>query len=272
MNISSNFHDRIRAGERVAGTFLNLGSPLAVELAGCSGFDWVLIDLEHGAGGEDTLLHLLHAAGTTPAFPIVRIAANETPRFKRTLDLGPGGIMVPWINTAEEARAAVTAMRYPPRGVRGVTKLTRACAFGAGFPEYYARSHEHLVLMAQIETVEAVQNVDEIAAIDGVHVLFIGPMDLTTSLGIQEQYDHPAFLSAVDSICAAARRHRKAVGILLLNPSLLPLCTTYGITVIALGSDGGILMAGFRANAAAIRATPGGSAAEDRSSVRSESR
>lgn len=178
----------------------------------------------------------------------MRKAANEAPRFKRALDFGAGGIMVPWVNTAAEAQAAVAALRYPPRGVRGVMKLTRACEFGIGFADYYARGHERLVLMAQIETTTALQNVDEIAAVNGVDALFIGPMDLTTSLGIQEQFDHPLYLDAVKRITAAARKAGKVTGILLLNPALLPMCQEYGITVVSLGSDG------LRASAAAIKA------------------
>jgi 2-keto-3-deoxy-L-rhamnonate aldolase RhmA len=253
MKISPDFRRKVFARERMAGTFLNLGSPLAVEMAGCAGFDWVLIDQEHGIGGEDALPGLLMAAATTPAFPVVRIAANEPARFKRALDFGAGGIMVPWVNTAEQANQAVAAMRYPPRGVRGVTKLSRSCEFGSDFGGYFTQAHERLVCMLQIETGEAVENVEQIAAVDGADVLFIGPMDLSTSLGVQEQFDHPKFKDALRRIGAAAKAHNKAAGILLLNPAMLPLCNEHGITVIALGSDGGHVNAGMRASATAIR-------------------
>lgn len=253
MKIDPKFRSRVLAGERLGGTFLNLGSPLTVEMAGCAGFDWLLLDHEHGPGGEETLLHQLQAAAATPAFPVVRIAANETPRFKRVLDVGAGGVMVPWVSTADEARAAVAALRYPPRGIRGVAKLNRACDFGAGFADYFAHAHERLVLMAQIETAEGVRHAADIAAVDGVDVLFLGPMDLTTSLGIQEQFEHPTFRAAVQRVAEAARAAGKATGILLHNPALLPLCDKFGITVIALGSDGGHVNAGLRAAAAAIK-------------------
>lgn len=253
MNISPAFKRRVLAGQRVAGTFLNLGSPVTTEMAGCAGFDWLLIDQEHGIGGEEILLHQLQAAATTPAVPIVRIAANEGARFKRALDLGAAGIMVPWVNSELEARQAVAHLRYPPRGTRGVMKMTRACEFGSGFVDYFERGHEQIVLMAQIETAEAVAEVDAIAAVEGVDVLFIGPMDLTTSLGIQEQFDHPRFHECLGKISQAARRAGKATGILLLNPALLALCAQYGITVVALGSDGGHALTGLRASAAAIK-------------------
>jgi len=253
MRITARFHERILARERLAGTFLNLGSPLVAEIAGCAGFDWLPIDLEHGVGGEESLLSQLHAAGTTPAAPVVRIAANEVARFKRALDLGASGVMVPWVNSANEARAAVAAFRYPPRGVRGVTKFMRACEFGADFNEYFVRANDRLVLMTQIETADAVENIEEIAAVEGIDVLFIGPMDLTTCLGIQGQFEHPRFRDAVAKTCETAARAGKATGILSLNPALLPLCDEFGITVIALGADDGAVNAAMHASAAAIR-------------------
>lgn len=253
MNLSKDFRTRVLAGERLGGTFLNLGSPVTVEMAGCAGYDWLLLDHEHGPGGEETMLHQLQAAAATPAVPIVRLAANEPPRFKRVLDLGAGGVMVPWVNTAAEASAAVSSLRYPPRGIRGVAKLNRACDFGATFADYYAHAHERIVLMAQIETPEGVKNAAAIAAVDGVDVLFIGPMDLTTSLGIQEQFDHPTYREAVKQVTTAARQAGKATGILLLNPALMPICDEFGISVIALGSDGGHVNAGLRQSAALLR-------------------
>jgi len=191
MKLDKTFRSRVLAREWVGGTFINLGSPLTVEMAGCAGFDWLLLDHEHGPGSDETLLHQLQAAGTTSAVPIVRIAANEPPRFKRALDIGAGGVMVPMVSNAAEAQAAVAAFRYPPRGIRGVAKLNRACDFGVGFDDYFAHAHEWLVLMPQIETPEGVENAAEIAAVDGVDVLFVGPMDLTTNLGIPGQFDHP---------------------------------------------------------------------------------
>jgi 4-hydroxy-2-oxoheptanedioate aldolase len=253
MNLSKTFRARVLAGERLGGTFLNLGSPVTVEMAGCAGFDWLLLDHEHGPGSDETILHQLQAAAATPAVPIVRIAANEPPRFKRVLDLGAGGVMVPWVNTAAEAQNAVRSLRYPPRGIRGVAKLNRACDFGATFGDYYAHAHEWLVTMTQIETSEGVKNAAEIAAVDGVDVLFIGPMDLTTSMGIQEQFDHPDYRAAVKQVTTAARNAGKATGILVLNPALLPICDEFGISVVALGSDGGHANAGLRSSAAAVK-------------------
>jgi 2-keto-3-deoxy-L-rhamnonate aldolase RhmA len=245
MKPSPAFRNRVLAREWVAGTFLNLGSPISVEIAGLAGFDWLLIDHEHGPGGEDTMLAQLQAASGTPAVPIVRIAANEMPRFKRALDMGAHGVMVPWVSTAAEAKAAVQAMRYPPLGLRGVAKFNRGAAFGGDFEDYYANAHKSLLTVVQIETPEAVKNIDEIAAVDGADVLFVGPTDLTYNMGIRDQLEHADFKAALKKVSDAAKKHGKAAGILVHNPALVPMCREFGYTFVALGSDGGSVRAGL---------------------------
>ncbi len=253
MKISGKFRARVLAREWVVGTWLNLGSPVTAELAGLTGLDWVVLDHEHGPGGEETMLHQLQAVAGTPTVPIVRIAANETPRFKRALDLGAQGIMVPFVNTAAEAAAAVSALRYPPRGLRGVAKVQRAAGYGTDFEEYYLHAHEWIVNIVQIETAQAVANLDAIAAVDGVDVLFVGPTDLTYGLGIRDQFEHPLFLDAVQRVVAAAQKHGKAPGILVHNPALVPRCRDWGFTFVALGSDGGVVQKGLQQIAATLR-------------------
>jgi 4-hydroxy-2-oxoheptanedioate aldolase len=239
MKLSPDFRKRVLAREWLCGTFLNLGSPITVEIAGLAGFDWLLIDHEHGPGGEDTLLHQLQAASATPAFPVVRIAMNETPRFKRALDMGASGVMVPYVNTAAETKAAVAAMRYPPHGIRGVAKFNRGAAFGGDFEEYYLQGHERLLTVIQIETPEAVANIDEIAAVDGADVLFVGPTDLSYNMGIRDQLEHPKFTEVLQKVSAAAKKHGKAAGVLVHIPALVAKVKELGYTFVALGSDGG---------------------------------
>ncbi|MEN9637822.1 MAG: hypothetical protein RL077_6226 [Verrucomicrobiota bacterium] len=253
MKLPPDFRNRVLAREWLAGTFLNLGSPMTVEVAGLAGFDWLLIDHEHGPGGEDTLLHQLHAASATPAFPVVRIAMNETPRFKRVLDMGALGVMVPYVSTAEETRAAVAAMRYPPHGVRGVAKFNRGAGFGGDFEEYYLHANERLVTVIQIETVEAVKNIEAIAAIDGADVLFVGPTDLSYNMGIRDQLESAPFTEALQKVSEAAKRHGKAAGILVHNPALVPKVRDLGYTFTALGSDGGAVRTGLLGFVAALR-------------------
>ena len=245
MKISGNFRSRVLAREWVIGTFINLGSPITAEVAGTLGFDWLLIDHEHGPGGEDTLLHQLQAVGGTPAVPIVRIAANETPRFKRALDMGAHGIMAPWVSTGAEACAAVAAMQYPPRGIRGVAKFQRSASFGGDFEDYYLHAHEWLTTVVQIETPEGVANCEEIAAVEGADVLFVGPTDLSYNMGIRDQLDHPRFIEALQKVSVAAKKHGKAAGILVHNPALVAKVRELGYTFVALGSDGGSVRAGL---------------------------
>jgi 2-keto-3-deoxy-L-rhamnonate aldolase RhmA len=196
----------------------------------------------------------LQAAAATPAFPIVRIAANETPRFKRVLDQGAFGVMVPYVSTAAEAHAAVNAMRYPPHGVRGVAKFNRGAGFGGDFDDYYAHAHERLVTVIQIETTAAVSNASEIAAVDGADVLFVGPTDLSYNMGIPDQLESPRFKDALQEVSAAAKQHGKAAGILVHNAALVSVCRDLGYTFVALGSDGGAVRAGLLSYAAALKA------------------
>jgi 4-hydroxy-2-oxoheptanedioate aldolase len=254
MKLPPDFRKRVLAREWLTGTFLNLGSPVTVEVAGLAGFDWVLIDHEHGPGGEDTLLHQLQAAAATPAFPVVRIAQNETPRFKRVLDMGALGVMVPYVSTANEARAAVSAMRYPPHGIRGVAKFNRGAGFGGDFEEYYAHAHERLVSVIQIETTDAINNIEEIAAVDGADVLFVGPTDLSYNMGIRDQLESAQFTDALRKVSDAAKKHGKAAGILVHNNALVPKVRDLGYTFTALGSDGGAVRAGLLGFVAALKA------------------
>ena len=253
MKISGDFRARTLAREWLTGTFINLGSSVTTEIAGNAGYDWLLLDHEHGPGGDETLLHQLQATSATPAVPIVRIPVNDPTRFKRVLDAGAHGVMVPYVNTAAEARAAVTAMNYPPHGLRGVAKFNRGAGFGTTFEEYYLHAHEWLVLAAQIETAEAVANCEAIADVPGVDVLFVGPNDLTHNMGIRDQFDHKLFVDALQRVAVAARQAGKAAGILVHNPALVPMCRGLGYTFVALGSDGGAVAAGLRQNLAALK-------------------
>lgn len=232
---------RALEGELLSGCWVVLGSSLTAEICGRAGFDWVILDLEHGMGDLESLLYQLQAMEGTPAVPLVRIAWNQTHLFKRVLDLGPSGVMVPWVNSAEEASQAVRAMRYPPQGVRGVTPLSRPGNFGQDYQEYFDQANDKLLTIVQIETPQAVENVDEIAAVDGVDVLFVGPMDLSINMGIAKQFDHPRFREALAAVLAACRRHGKAAGILLLDPDKVKPTVDDGFTFVGLSSDGGEL-------------------------------
>jgi 2-keto-3-deoxy-L-rhamnonate aldolase RhmA len=237
---------RVKNGEVLAGTWLNLGSNVTAEIAGQAGFDWLLVDLEHGSGSEANLLSQLQAIDTTTAVGVVRIAWNDPPRFKRTLDMGPGGIMVPYVNSAAEAKQAVAAMRYPPQGVRGVARFNRAAGFGQKFDSYFAEANSKLLTIVQIETGEAVAHAEEIAAVDGVDVLFIGPLDLSVNLGFPGQMDHPDFRAAVSRVITACRNTGKSAGILIGSALQIAPTVADGFTFIAVGSDGALVAAGMK--------------------------
>jgi len=237
---------RLRAGELLFGTWCNLGSSLTAEIAGRSGVDWLVLDLEHGAGDFGDLLHQLQAVDATPAVPIVRVSWNDAVQIKRVLDLGASGIMMPNVQTEDEARDAVRAMRYPPNGIRGVSRLNRAAAFGLDFADYFTSSGESLLTAVQIETPKAVDNVEAIAAVEGVDLLFVGPVDLTTSMGIQGEYDGPRFRDALKRVANACSAHGKAGGILAITEDLLKATIDLGFTFIAMGSDGGTVVSGMR--------------------------
>ena len=238
---------RALAGEKLVGTFVNTGSVMSAEMAGRVGLDWVLFDMEHGVGGWETLLHQLVAVEGSQTGPIVRLPGLDPVYFKKALDLGAHGVMLPSLNTAEEAAQAVSFSRYPPHGVRGVAGMNRCAHFGKKLVERLETAHENTLVAIQIETKEALENVDAIAAVDGVDVLFVGPMDLTVSLGIAGQLERPEYKAACAKVVDAANRHGKASGVLLFDGKGLTSSFDEGFTFVGIGSDGGMISAGMDA-------------------------
>ena len=244
---------RILAGETLIGSFSDLASPLAVELLGRAGMDWVILDLEHGAATESELLALLYAAGSTPIAPLVRAQSAERLRIGRALDLGAAGIMLPQLQSIEEVRQAVGYLRYPPVGQRGVALRTRGADLGKLSHADLARVvNERVVGIVQIEAAQMVRDADEIAALEPVDVLFVGPADLSHALGIPGRFDDPTYLEAVKAVVAACERHGKAAGILLYDAAVLPAHLELGFRFIGLGSEGSYVSAGAAAMLAAV--------------------
>ena len=225
---------------------MNLGSPLTAEIMARAGFDFAVIDLEHGSGTEADVLSQLQALEATNAGVIVRVESHERQRAHRVLDLGAEGIMFPRVDSASEATRAVAGLRYPPQGVRGVAMANRACTFGTTYREYMEGAASTLLGIVQIESESALTSVDAIAAVEGADVLFVGPMDLTQSLGILAQYDHPRYGEALEAVSAAARRHGKSLGVLMARPEDFDRYHALGFRLIACGSDGTLLNAGAR--------------------------
>lgn len=248
----ADLRSRIRAGETLIGVFSDLASPLATELCGQAGFDWIILDLEHGAATEADLLALLYAVETTAMAAIVRPQSSERLRVGRALDLGAAGIMLPQLQSIDEVRTAVGYLRYPPTGQRGVALRTRGARLGTiGHADVARVVNEQIVGIVQIESIGSLAAVDDIAALDEVDVLFVGPADLTHSLGIPGRFDEPAYLDALRAVVAACRTHGKAAGILIYDAAGLPPLLDLGFTFIGLGSEGAFVSAGAQAMLAA---------------------
>lgn len=241
-----NLKQRLLNGETLNGCWLNLGSAVTAEIVGLSGFDWVLIDLEHGAGSEGNTLSQIQAIEHTSTGVIVRAESTEPQRIHRVLDMGAEGVMCPKVRNAEEALKVVKGLHYPPFGNRGVAKMVRATQFGLNFNDYYAKSREQILGIVQIETTEVLNHLDEVAAIDGVDVLFIGPADLSMELGIFGQFEHPLFVEVLTNIVGAAKRAGKAAGILFFNPDDYQRYHNLGIRFLACGADATFVAEGAR--------------------------
>lgn len=228
------------------GCWLNLGSSLTAEIVGQAGFDWVLIDLEHGAGSEKDVLFQLQALEHTPTGVLVRVESTEPQRIHRILDMGAEGIMCPKIANPAGAQKVVNGLHYPPHGGRGVAKMVRATGFGQHFDHYYQQARDTILGVVQIETVEVLNHLDEVAAIDGVDVLFIGPADLSMEMGIFGQFDHPRFKEALKKTVDAAQKAGKATGILFFNSDDYHTYHDLGIRLIACGADATFVADGAR--------------------------
>jgi 4-hydroxy-2-oxoheptanedioate aldolase len=205
-----------------------------------AGYEWAVIDLEHGAGDERDALAQMQALATRRCITIVRVESTARQRVHRVLDFGAHGIMFPRIDTPEEAKAAVAAMRYPPAGVRGVAFANRACGYGSNSRPYMEGS-QALLTIVQIESPAAVANSEAIADVEGVDVLFIGPSDLSHSMGILGNFEHPDFVSAARRTTQAVLSRGKHCGILLPNPRDIRRYFDMGFRFIAAGSDAVLL-------------------------------
>jgi 2-dehydro-3-deoxyglucarate aldolase/4-hydroxy-2-oxoheptanedioate aldolase len=203
---------RVLAGEPTLGTFVGTASAVTAEVCAAVGFDWLLLDLEHGSGGEEQVRATVPVAGAYGVPTIVRVESDARIRIGRVLDAGAAGVMLPRLDTAEQVRAAMAHLYYPPRGDRGVATYNRACWFGLD-PGALDRADEQVVGIVQIESARAVAAAEEIASIDGVDVLFVGPRDLSHDLGVPGQVTEPAFLDAIEQVRLAARKHGKACGL-----------------------------------------------------------
>lgn len=246
------FKRSIRDGQPQIGLWCSSCSNITAEVIAGAGFDWILIDTEHAPNELPMVLSQLQAMVGGTAAPVVRPAWNDLVLIKRLLDAGAQNLLVPYVQTVEEARAAVAAVRYPPQGVRGVAVLHRANRFGR-VKDYLARANEEICLLLQIETRTALKNLDEIAAVEGVDGLFIGPSDLAAALGHLGNNGHPDVRAAIENAVQRIRKAGKVAGILAPIEAEARHWLAQGCAVVAVGNDVGLLARSSEALAAKFK-------------------
>ncbi|MGE0008330.1 MAG: HpcH/HpaI aldolase/citrate lyase family protein [Parvibaculaceae bacterium] len=241
--VENRFKTAIKSRQRQIGLWSSLCSNIVAEVIAGAGFSWVLIDAEHAPNELSSVLLQLQAMRGGTAEAVVRPAANDPVLIKRLLDIGARSLMIPQVRCADEARNAISATRYPPHGIRGVSVSQRANRFSRD-REYFRRVNDDLCVLIQIETRPALQTVDEIADVTGVDGLFVGPSDLAAELGHFGDAGHPDVQRAFDRVLAAADRAGKPAGILAPVESDADHYLKRGFSFVAVGSDLGLLVKG----------------------------
>ena len=242
--MTNRFKERLLANERQIGLWLSMASPVAADALSRLGYDWLVCDTEHAPLEVSSTLPILQAADGRCEI-VVRAAWNDRTLLKRHLDLGAKTLLVPFVETALEARSAVSACRYPPRGVRGVAGAVRASGYGT-VAGYHADAHEELCLLVQVETGTALERLEEIASVEGVDGVFIGPSDLAASLGHLMDPGHDEVQRAIEDAAARLADAGTASGVLAVTAEEAERYAAWGFGFIAAGVDLGLLMGGAR--------------------------
>lgn len=244
---------RWRAGEPTLGGWLAIGNAYTAELMGSLGFDWLCVDLQHGQISTDDLHTMLPAISATSALPFVRVPWNAPDAIMKVLDAGAYGVIVPMVNNAEQARAAVASCRYPPEGIRSFGPIRAALYGGRG---YAGQANQELACVVMIETAEALACIDEILAVEGIDAIYVGPSDLGLSRGRSPKGDDddPAHLADIADILAAAQRHGVPAGIHCSSVEFARRWIEMGFVMVTVGSDSGLLARAAGADLAAVRA------------------
>ena len=246
------FKRALEAGKPQIGLWSSLSSNYSVEVIAGAGFDWILLDSEHSPADLENLLTQLQAAAPYPTHPVVRVPWNDAVTIKRVLDAGATTLLVPLVQNADEARQAVAATRYPPQGVRGVAGMTRASRFGAAH-NYLQHANADMGVIVQLETPQALQQLEAIAAIDGVDALFIGPADLSAAMGHLGQLTHPAVLEQMSRAVKRAKDAGKPIGTLGAAPEIVAQYRAIGFDFVAISSDLSLLVRSAQLAISALR-------------------
>lgn len=250
------FKRRLRSGEAQIGLWLGLADAYCAELAANAGFDWLLIDGEHAPNDLRGMLGQLQAVAPYPSHPVIRPVIGDTALIKQVLDIGVQTLLVPMVESAEQARTLVKAIHYPPRGVRGVgSALARASRWNS-IAGYLDHADEQMCLLVQIENREGLANLDAIAAVEGVDGVFIGPADLSASMGHRGNPGHTEVQAAIEDAIVRIRSAGKAAGILSADQALARRYIELGAAFVAVGVDTTVLMRGLQSLAAAFKDSP----------------
>jgi len=242
MRVAENrFKAALKRDERQIGLWSTLGSAMVAELVGHAGFDWLLIDTEHSPNELPAIVAQLQAMQTGTASAVVRPAWNDPVLIKRILDIGVQSLLIPFVETAAAAAAAVAATRYPPDGIRGVSTGSRAAGYGR-IKDYPKAAGAEICVLVQIETMKGVENIDAIAATPGVDGVFVGPADLSASLGHLGDHLNPVVQDTIGRVLAACQKAGKPAGYLTGNEAESKKWLDAGFRFVAVGTDNGVLV------------------------------
>lgn len=245
MGLSKNkIKDLLLQGRTVKGSFICTREPACVEILGYAGFDFVLIDTEHAPNTATEVINLVRAAEAADIEPVVRVRANDPTLILQALDVGAKGILVPRVNTAVEAQAVVQAAKYGPAGERGLAGIVRAAKYGfTPGGEYVTDANSNIFIMVQVEELEAVDNLDDILSVEGIDAIFIGPVDLSQSMGLTGQFNHPDFQRTVENIISRATTAGKPVAMFCLDGKNGKQREKAGVSILTVASDTMLLAA-----------------------------
>lgn len=248
---------RLEAGEFCAGPFLKIPDPAITELAGIAGFDFVVVDLEHSAFSMETAVGMVRAAALREIDAVIRVSSPDPAELSRALDTGASGVIVPQVTSPEAAREVVAHTRFHPLGRRGMDLYARAADWGGvARPDYLADANERVLVAAMVEGADAFEQLPAIAAVEGLDLLFVGPYDLSQSLGLPGEIDHPRVLARIEEGVGLARSHGRALGIYVDD---LPTALRYrdlGVQFVGMANDADLLRRRFGDLATALQAAP----------------
>jgi len=253
----------LRRGEPQVGSWLSLGSPFAARYLARVGFPWLTVDVEHSPVSWENAALMFGAIADAGGVPLVRVPSNSHENIKRSLDNGAMGIVVPMVNTRDEAETAVAATRYPPHGNRSVGGSLHALSYGTTAAEYYARANDEILVVLQTEHIRSVENAEDICSVPGVDAIFVGPNDLLQSMGRKPAMDsnEPDFVNALRHLRETAARHGVAPGIHVASAAEARRRIDEGWRFIAVSSELGLLLAAAQGVLKELGRGPGGETA-----------